>query len=170
MRDSSIFIISLFLFTCFISAISIGAGCARRDIMAKQSGTYQAVLQIPTSRWYFAFRMKQKLDRWFAGTGYDTEILLAQICLETGYGTSRMYKDDHNPFAIKNNGEYRKYCNNDHCFADFYFIMGKYPKAVECLKNGNIEGYLAELEAGGWAEDKNYTKLVMDRYKYIIGR
>lgn len=64
------------------------------------------------------------------------------------------------------NDAYRKYASRGESQADFLdLVYRKYPKAWSALQVGDNEGFARELQAGGYATDKNYSKKLSDVMK-----
>lgn len=90
------------------------------------------------------------------------EVVLAQTLLETGCYTSKVYKENNNPFGMKHNGRgYSKNTKNGHAnynslsdaVKDYAEWQLKYcPKSIS-----TNEEYLAWLDKWGYAEDPSYT-------------
>lgn len=88
-------------------------------------------------------------------TGVPVEAILAQWGLETGWGTSRVYREAHNLAGITGEGGYRQYPSTRDFVRDYIALLSSSRYApVRATKDPLQVGFA--LQAAGWAEDPAY--------------
>ena len=102
--------------------------------------------------------------------GIPACIVLAQACLESGFGRSIAARHFHNHFGIKLNDECKQYDTVDECFSDYARILTSFkryePLFELCVKD--YRGWAQGLQDCGYCSDKYYaTKLIciIEKYK-----
>lgn len=89
-------------------------------------------------------------------------LVLAASCLESGYGSSNLCKEN-NHHGIKYNGKYAKFNSQSESFKAYGMVLSqKCYKATECH---SLEDWLAALEFCGYAESKKYNKKLLSIIK-----
>ena len=117
--------------------------------------------------------------------------IIAQACVESGYGTSKLAKDAHNLFGMKcgkswtgaryrvrtrevYNGksvyvyaDFRKYSTDAACIKDYFnFINTKRYGNLKGVKS--VKKYLQLIQKDGWATDPKYADTCYKVYtKYV---
>lgn len=106
-------------------------------------------------------------------------IILAQACLESGNGTSRLAVKGNNHFGIKchkwngkriyhnddRRGEcFRKYATAEESFKDHSVFLSTGPRynSLFSLKITDYKAWAYGLKAAGYATDRNYAKMLID--------
>ena len=105
---------------------------------------------------------------------FDYKILTAQICLETGYGTSRLCREQNNLLGIKQpkaeGGKYESFSSYEECLLRFYQIVAfnGYRDLLQIAYTGDVKKYAAAIQASGWATDKMYGKKLIAVYDSLF--
>lgn len=94
-------------------------------------------------------------------------LLIAQACLESGYGTSYIAKNRCNTLGIKKNHEYVDYPNQLECFRHWArTVTQPCYKELECT---SLNLWLYQLDHCGYHQSKNYSKKIRwIYYKYNL--
>ena len=95
--------------------------------------------------------------------GVPTTAVLAQVALETGYGTSSAYKSKNNVAGINLPGSqtgtnYQSYSSPSSSFGALTsLVQNRYPSA---MNQNSVSGYASALQAGGYATDPAYASKI----------
>lgn len=95
--------------------------------------------------------------------GVPTTAVLAQVALETGYGTSSAYKSKNNVAGINLPGSqtgtnYQSYSSPSSSFGALTsLVQNRYPGA---MNQNSVSGYASALQAGGYATDPAYASKI----------
>jgi len=94
-------------------------------------------------------------------------LMIAQACLESGYGTSNLALEKCNMLGIKRSGKYVDYPNLLECFRDYGRVLNQdCYKELECT---SLNLWLYNLDHCGYHGTKNYSKLIKRiYYKYNL--
>lgn len=80
-------------------------------------------------------------------------IVVAQAKLESGLGTSPVYKRTNNLFGLKKGNKYRSYSHWTECVKDYKQCISKR------YKGGNYYAFLNKI---GYSENPNYTNILKE--------
>lgn len=99
-----------------------------------------------------------------------SNVVLAQTIHETGYYTSKVFKENNNPFGMKHNGRgyslgtkngHANYKSIEDAIRDYAEWQLRYcPKSIS-----NTEEYLLWLDKWGYAEDPDYIQKLRHHLK-----
>jgi flagellum-specific peptidoglycan hydrolase FlgJ len=82
-------------------------------------------------------------------------LTIAQACLESGYGSSNLAKQQCNFFGLKNNHKYNSYASMRECFSHYGRTMTQ--KCYKNLKPYTLSDWYDALTCCGYASSKTYT-------------
>ena len=85
-------------------------------------------------------------------------LLIAQSCLESGFGRSNIAKTKCNFLGIKRNGEYRTFANERECFEAWSKVMSQ--SCYDGESPSNLEEWIEALKTCKYAESKKYRRKV----------
>lgn len=121
---------------------------------------------------------------YLAYNDYNVLAVASQVALETGWGTSRLYKEYNNAFSIKGKGVsletyefmqgkwlkvldgFRVYSNKLDSFIDYdRVIKQSFPRAYEV--RSHLEPYVYALQKYGYATDPRYAEKILRIAKMI---
>jgi len=141
------------------------------------SGTGYA--QVSAARQAYIMQYKNIAINQMQEYGIPASITLAQACLETGFGTSRLAKEAHNHFGIKCHSDwkgatirqtddakdecFRKYKNAEESFKDYAVFLryrDRYAFLFD-LSPYDYEGWANGLKKAGYATDPLYAGLLI---------
>jgi flagellum-specific peptidoglycan hydrolase FlgJ len=88
--------------------------------------------------------------------GVPVALVIAQAAQETGFGKSRLCKEDNNYFGIRRNHENMKYTNKAQSFTDYGGVMSQ--RCYNVLTPKNLDEWLRALNLCNYAGHKEYTK------------
>jgi len=101
------------------------------------------------SIWSDAKRIEQEY-------GVPMSLTIAQACLESGYGSSTLAKNNCNFFGLRRNHKWMNYDSKYECFSHYGRTLTQ-----SCYKNlqpFTLQEWYAALECCGYATSKTYTK------------
>ena len=94
-------------------------------------------------------------------------VILAISMWESGSGTSKLSKNKHNYFGVKQGRYYKKYENDSTSFRDFCNYISKRKYYIK-LTNNNITDnhiWITNIKRGGYSQTKNWGKHIVDMIK-----
>lgn len=105
-------------------------------------------------------------------TGVPMEAVLAQWGLETGWGTSRLYREAQNLAGITGSDGYRQYASTQDFVQDYIRLLSTPRYApVRAVKDPMQVGFA--LQQAGWAEDPAYgykMASIVPQVAEVLGR
>ena len=109
--------------------------------------------------------------------GMLPSVALAQAALETGYGSSHLYRKGNNLFGIKytrghkggkiwssKEGYFRAYRTADQSIRDRFHLLSKFKRYERVAQTQNPYDQVDAIAAAGYAEARNYAQVI----KHII--
>ena len=126
------------------------------------------------SRYEYIVRIMPLVDDFAAKHCLDKWAVITQICHETDFGKSRLAKENHNLFGIRDGERYAYFDSREDCIRRWYQIVAysgnkHYRRALGCLLDNDFQGYFEHISRGGWADDKRYAQKCSRLYKQIRG-
>lgn len=88
--------------------------------------------------------------------GVPVALVIAQAAQETGFGKSRLCKEDNNYFGIRRNHENMRYETKAQSFTDYGGVMSQ--RCYNVLTPKNLDEWLRALNLCNYAGHKEYTK------------
>ena len=82
-------------------------------------------------------------------------LLIAQACLESGFGKSYLTNNKCNFLGIKYEGVYADFENRLHCFESWAKVLNQ--TCYRGLEFKSLEGWIYQLSTCGYAESKQYS-------------
>ena len=85
-------------------------------------------------------------------------LLISMACLESGYGSSRLAKEQNNLLGIKYNHKYATFYTRLDCFEAWAKVLNQ-----ECYKElefNTIGGWLYQLDYCGYHQSETYSKKI----------
>lgn len=105
--------------------------------------------------------------------GLLPSVALAQAALETGYGTSHLYRKGKNLYGIKytrdhkggsiwssKEGAFRKYKTSDQSIKDRFRLLSKVKRYKKVAETMNPYEQVDAIAAAGYAEARNYAQVI----------
>ncbi|MGR6839099.1 flagellar assembly peptidoglycan hydrolase FlgJ [Aliivibrio wodanis] len=145
----------------------------------------------------FVDTMKPYAEKAAKALGVDSNVLIAQAALETGWGqkviknsvdsshnlfnikADRSWKGDniakntleyHDNVAVTENASFRSYNNYEESFSDFVRFLNQNPRYERALQHtNNSENFIKEIHNAGYATDPNYSNKVISVMKKVEG-
>jgi flagellar protein FlgJ len=137
----------------------------------------------------FVTSMKPYAEKAASALGVDSSLLLAQVALETGWGSKmiknslgnsnnlfnikadRSWKGDkvatqtlefHGKTAVKESASFRSYSSFEDSFNDYVKFLNENPRYETALQHqGNSENFIKGIHQAGYATDPNYADKVL---------
>lgn len=101
--------------------------------------------------------------RWVSEqTGLKAEAVLAKWSLETGFGTSSLWKNYFNPAGMTYTGagDFRKYGSIEEGMRDYVKFV-HYPRYASALSASDAASQIDAFQRGGWCPESDYTSKVV---------
>ena len=98
-------------------------------------------------------------------TGVPLAIIIGQSCLETGYGSSKLCRNNCNYFGVRRNHKYMIYDSKEDSFSDYGKVMCQ--KCYSSLNPKSLGEWYNALVSCGYAESKEYIwklKSIIKKY------
>ena len=143
----------------------------------------------------FVETMKPYAEKAAKALGIDSNVLIAQAALETGWGkkviknsvdsshnlfnikADRSWQGDkiakntleyHDNVAVTENAAFRSYDNYEESFSDFVRFLNQNPRYERALQQTeSSESFIKGIHSAGYATDPNYTNKVMSVMKTV---
>ncbi|MDD9180184.1 MULTISPECIES: flagellar assembly peptidoglycan hydrolase FlgJ [Aliivibrio] len=143
----------------------------------------------------FVETMKPYAEKAAKALGIDSNVLIAQAALETGWGkkviqnsvdsshnlfnikADRSWQGDkiakntleyHDNIAVTENAAFRSYDNYEESFSDFVRFLNQNPRYERALQQTeSSESFIKGIHSAGYATDPNYTDKVMSVMKTV---
>ncbi len=143
----------------------------------------------------FVKTMKPYAEKAAKALGIDSNVLIAQAALETGWGkkviqnsvdsshnlfnikADRSWQGDkiakntleyHDNIAVTENAAFRSYNNYEESFSDFVRFLNQNPRYERALQQTeSSESFIKGIHSAGYATDPNYTSKVMSVMKTV---
>lgn len=143
----------------------------------------------------FVETMKPYAEKAAKALGIDSNVLIAQAALETGWGNKviknsvdsshnlfnikadRSWQGDkiakntleyHDNVAVTENAAFRSYDNYEESFSDFVRFLNQNPRYERALQQTeSSESFIKGIHSAGYATDPNYTNKVMSIMKTV---
>ena len=154
--------------------IIIFSGLSILNISARLKNNQQVTPTMSEGRYEFIVRIMPEVDAFAAEQCLDKWAVITQICHETDFGKSRLAKENHNLFGIRDGERYAYFDSREDCIRRWYQIIAysgnkHYRRALGCLWDNDFQGYFEHISRGGWADDKRYAQKCSRLYKQIRG-
>ena len=98
--------------------------------------------------------------------GIPKQLIYAQSCQETGFGTSAICQERCNFFGVKEGNDFKHYDSKVESFIDYAKILNS-SKCYQNLQPETLQEWLDALACCGYASDENYTKslyIIINKY------
>lgn len=106
--------------------------------------------------------------------GMLPSVALAQAALETGYGSSHLYRNGNNLYGIKytkghkggkiwssKEGYFRAYRSADQSIRDRFHLLSRFKRYERVAKTQNAFEQVQAIAAAGYAEARNYAQVII---------
>lgn len=102
-------------------------------------------------------------------TGLPQGLLMAMSALESGFGRSRLAKEQNNHLGIKRNGEYRTFKSRLECFRAWAKVLNQ--RCYKEIEFKTLNGWLYQLEYCHYHLSKTYSNKIRSiYYKYGLDK
>jgi len=111
--------------------------------------------------------LRAKNDSYF--TGIPPEIMTAQACWESGYGTSYAAVVNKNLFGLKPGGKIGAYASINDCIRRYEYILTNlscYSKLFK-LSRSDLKGWALGIGPAGYCPDSNYGSSIWSMISFL---